>query len=248
MPLKINTGFVTSVGGRDNNEDRHGVGRFTTGGRSYAVLYVADGMGGHANGEEAAHAAVTGFANDLRDLLREFKGDEPRVLTAAFESANRRVREVGNAAGTTLSVGLVDLTNGTCWLAWSGDSPAMLLRRKNNMLAPALRAEPHGVGNHLLRCLGGTREATAFEPPEVLVQDVKSGDVLLIASDGLDPLVGCDRMTVEDPLPETLRKLSKVSLESCSPEELSRVCRVLAGSSDMAGNTDNCTIVLGAIR
>ncbi len=254
--LKINTGSVTTTGGRENNEDRCGSAHFTTGGHSYAVLFVADGMGGHANGEKAAQAAVTGLANDILDGLREIR-DVPQVFGAVFENAERRVLKSSEGAddrrppGTTLSVGLVDLTAGDCWLAWSGDSPAMLLRRdKKRQLGPEMRAKPHGFGNTLLRCLGGVRQRDhSYLPPEVIHHKVRSGDVVLIASDGLDPLVGCDDpKTAPDPLPETLRKLSKVALEKCSPEELSRVCRVLAASSDGAGNTDNCTIVLGAIR
>jgi serine/threonine protein phosphatase PrpC len=80
---------ITDVGGREANEDAYGLWYDRNGN---AVLMVADGMGGHAHGDEASARAVQGFFDFLM-------GRPSASLFEAFQAAHRNVQAL--AAGNT---------------------------------------------------------------------------------------------------------------------------------------------------
>lgn len=261
--LRLVVGKFSDVGKRDENQDRCGVDVFEVDGVAYALLYVADGMGGHEDGAGAAEAAITGFAADVERFLREYKPDE--VLWHAFMAADKRVQAVNrappgsydwkyHAPGTTLSAALVDRTNGRCWFAWTGDSPMLHLRRSaaSGEFFALQRPKPHGFRNRLFKSLGGAQDDDHKpEPAQLPERSVCPGDVILVASDGLDPLIGFDATYDQedhDPLPTTLKKLSSLDFSDRPTAWVRRVCKSLVTASMKAGSTDNCTIVIGVVR
>jgi PPM family protein phosphatase len=184
------TGLVRSV-----NQDAFYIdpeGRF---------FILADGMGGHAGGQEASWIAAQVIQSYLAEHWNSSQ-DTPQLLESAFGKANQAIlqdqREHPERAdmGTTAVVLLFRDGDGS-WSAHVGDSRLYLLRESvleqitddHTWVAKALKA---GVLNseqatyhpwrHMLsQCLG--REDLA----EVEIQpvQVQSGDRLLLCSDGL---------------------------------------------------------------
>jgi len=99
---------------REDQEDVFGVTRF--------VAAVADGMGGHVGGREAAMAAVDAILTEAGTDRLDRAG-----LEAAFDFAASCVRE-GGGGGATLVVA-AEQTGGVTLVAWVGDSRAYRIER-----------------------------------------------------------------------------------------------------------------------
>jgi serine/threonine protein phosphatase PrpC len=163
------------------------------------LVVLADGMGGHAGGQQAAQAAV-GAA------LTRVTGRSETAVREAFTAANAAVREyqLGNPehsdAGCTLTIVVlreVPAIGPQAIVGHAGDSPAFLVRAGElTLLTP-----PHTVADHLRREGRLTDEQAASHPgrntlqrsvggradlqPEVQTVDLREGDRLMVCSDGL---------------------------------------------------------------
>jgi PPM family protein phosphatase len=169
------------------------------------LFLVADGMGGHAAGEEASRLAVDHCASHL---LRETgRGtDMAAALSAAFPGAReallRRIDEDPRTVGmgTTLVVALVS-REGEAVVANLGDSRAYLHRdgRLERIThdhswvqreidagrLDAAVAESHPMAHVLTRVLS----ADSPPEPDLFPLRLRAGDRLLLASDGLTRMV-----------------------------------------------------------
>ncbi|MDB5113963.1 MAG: serine/threonine protein phosphatase [Chloroflexi bacterium] len=205
------------------------------------LLLLADGMGGHAGGREAAVLAVREAAEHLREIPDPHAG-----LGEAGESANAAIAELrrghgGAVMGTTLVLAVVSAGRAT--ITNVGDSRAYLLRdgsaaqvtQDHSVLAEAIRAghlEMGGAGdpprNLLTRALTGEPvDADRFSV------ELRAGDVLLLCCDGAwDPLGG-DRLARlldgDGPLEGLLIRACDAALEAGSRDNVTLVaCRVAA--------------------
>ena len=75
-------------------------------GEAGVVLAVADGMGGHADGELAARLALESVADEVEQAVSSGDALLPAVR-AGFERAGQAIAELGTGAGTTLVATLV---------------------------------------------------------------------------------------------------------------------------------------------
>ena len=198
-----------------------------------ANLYaVADGMGGHAGGEVAARMAV--------ETLEQAFERTPTVagLREAFAEANAAVWHESQASadlrgmGTTLTaMALVGGTGGHDVLALAnvGDSRAYVFsgshlvqvtddhslaeeRMRHGEMTEA-EAAVHPQRHILTRALGVSSEVDA----DMWELELRSGDRVLLCSDGLSNEVGIDEMedvlrSVEDPL-QAAHRLVEVANE-----------------------------------
>lgn len=188
------------VGGRANQEDAYGiVPSADMGELGDLLVVVADGMGGHAAGEIASEVAVNSFALGFFDGKRS---DDGSRLWEGLERANREIGKVIEnrpelqGMGTTLVALLV--RDGTARWISVGDSPLYLvrdgsLRRLNELHLEGGGGEPGGnVGNETggkssvlnSALVGGRIYFVDDRSPEPLAP----GDLLVVASDGLDSL------------------------------------------------------------
>lgn len=172
----------------------------------YALLLVADGMGGQVAGKEASKTAVdvvkarfadTSKAELSMEAIRDF------ILTS-FREANRAVFEQGKAKGvemgTTLTAAFID--GDKAYVGHVGDSRAYHLRGReirqlteDHTLAEdmvkqgkATREEmsTSPMRSMLTRSIG-TKEEVTIDPPVGI--ELEEGDILLLCTDGLTNLV-----------------------------------------------------------
>lgn len=173
----------------------------------FALLMVADGMGGQEHGQEASQLAVESLVEYVYGTLRTSQIMPEAFLPLLIEGvrhANRVVyqhnRERRTAMGTTMTASLVIGT--TAYVAHVGDSRLYLCRpatglsqiTQDHSIVAALVAagviQPediytHPMRNLIYRYLGekATVEVDAYTVP------LAAGDILLLCSDGLWEMV-----------------------------------------------------------
>lgn len=222
---------------------------------SYAVLeeahlaVVADGMGGHGNGDVASRIAVEAvrekYADAKGETVDEFAIAER--LQKAFAHAHEKIREAGEednslrGMGTTLIAAVVEDQHAV--IGHVGDSRAYALRGKTltqltedhswvheQVAAGHLsedQAREHPFKSVVTRALGGEH------PVEVDLRRVRlqQGDILLLCSDGLTT------MLTDDEINDLLN-------EGGSIDEMTQR---LINASNERGGADNITIVMVTI-
>ncbi|WP_180683928.1 PP2C family protein-serine/threonine phosphatase [Tepidicella baoligensis] len=184
---------VSRKGGRALNEDR--VGYTYT--REAVLLVLADGMGGHPEGEKAAEIAVRVFTQRFVDRAKPRLDDPRAFLEQTVLAANQAIVDYARSQSmrdnprTTLVAAVVQA--GALCALHSGDSRLYWVRQGHLVQRtrdhsyhdkPGLfRQLPPGVNRSVLfTCLGSDT------PPlyDMLgPADLEQGDRLLLCSDGL---------------------------------------------------------------
>ncbi len=245
-------GIASDVGlMRNNNEDAcfgmqwHSI---TVDNRpDFGFFAVADGMGGHLDGERAAGIAIQTLASEMLDkiyvpLLRNFNaGDSPTVLEAlvsSSEKANRAVIKGVPGGGTTLSA--IAVIGNLAYLAHVGDSRAYLIHDNKieqlttdhtlvqrliemNELTPE-EAENYPQKNVLYRAIGQNEELKM----ERLVRTLPPSGLVLICTDGLWDMI-------EDDI------IKQIALQASSPQE---ACDNLVKAANNRGGMDNISAIV----
>lgn len=215
-------------------------------GEQGVLLAVADGMGGHADGDVASAMAVSELARAIRKANARPGAERVR---RAVEEAHRAVceaaagRQGASRMGTTLTA--VHLDGEHAHIAQVGDSRAYVVRAgkiaqltKDQTItqmfidAGLLDAEDRALSpypNQLMQALGGgdfpIRVATS-------TLELREGDLFVLCSDGLTNLV-------EDAEIET-------AVREGGPFE--ETCQTLIDLANLRGGDDNCTVIIAGVR
>jgi len=208
---------IHDLGGRSEQQDRWSVAEVD----GALLALVADGMGGHSGGAQAAETAARVFVETARK-----HGATLNALRSALYAADAALApHQRRAPGTTLTA--LFLTADAAYLCHAGDSAA--LRWDGGGWSDiAIR---HGVGNIVDLCLGGSGLESSEVAPQL--EKVSPSDVWLLCSDGLVPDVGSAGLWSTG----TRRRLMPPDFE---PGFLPAA---LAAARE-AGSTDNATAVL----
>ena len=250
--LALKYGIASDVGlMRNNNEDAcfgmqwHSL---TVDKRpDFGFFAVADGMGGHLDGERAAGIAVQTLASEMLDkiyvpLLRNFNaGDSPTVLEAlvsASERANDAVIQRVPGGGTTLSA--VAVIGNLAYLVHVGDSRAYLIHddeieqlTTDHTLVQRLvemkeltpeEAEDYPQKNVLYRAIGQNEELKM----ERMVRTLPPSGLVLICTDGLWDMIEDDT-------------IKQVALQAASPQD---ACDSLVKLANDRGGLDNVSAIV----
>lgn len=206
------------LGRRDLQEDYHGVvpGTEFGGMPSDVLVLVADGMGGHAAGEIASSLVVETFAQAFMDGTATAGMDDAVLLWSALEAANQRVGVQRNGLGDPtelMGTTLVALLLRGRTLRWIsvGDSPVFhcrqgTIRRLNHIHSQAADLEAKvraGLMTEDAARNDPTRHALSsaiigeriYEVDDPLPMQLESGDVLVVATDGIETLTESQIMT-----------------------------------------------------
>jgi serine/threonine protein phosphatase PrpC len=194
--MKFSIFQVSRKGGRQLNEDRMGYS-YT---RSSGILLLADGMGGHPEGEVAAQLALEAMSAIYQKQATPVIEDVTAFLTSAIMAAHRHIIKYAIEKGmldtprTTIVAAVVQ--NGTASWVHCGDSRLYLVRNGQLMVRTrdhsyleqppkghtATRLAEHTNRNILFTCLGSpAKPLFDIAGPVALLQ----GDKLMLCSDGL---------------------------------------------------------------
>lgn len=212
------------------------------------LFVIADGMGGHAAGEQASAIAVQTLDTELsgvrlraaltegEDALRALFAETLRAASTAILRAGEH-RPEWKDMGTTAVVAYV--ADERLYLAHVGDSRAYLLRAddirpltRDHTVAMTLvddgeitleEARTHKLRNRLSQVLGAHGDIT----PDFTSLALQRGDRVLLCTDGL-----FDMLTDEE--------IAEIVNFSASPDE---AVYALIATADDAGGRDNITIV-----
>lgn len=217
---------VSRQGGRKKNEDRMGYS-YTS---DSVLLMLADGMGGHPDGEVAAALAMETVARLFQAMAQPQLDDVADFLALALMAAHEQLlhyaadRAMMDTPRTTLVMAVIQ--SGQVRWTHCGDSRLYLVRG-HQLLARTLdhslieqsRRHPHAPAkaetietnrNVLFTCLGSpTRPVFSVTDPLVLKQD----DTLMLCSDGLwaslpesDIVAELSHKPVENAVPDLVDK------------------------------------------
>ena len=248
------------VGGRKNNQDRMGYS-FT---RDALLLLLADGMGGHIQGETAAMIAMQTIGSLFQQNANPYVKKPERFLEESFYAAHReihRYRAINNLPETprTTIVACLIQHNSAFWahcgdsrLYWLRDGE-ILLRTKDHSLIETMieqgkvhasERETHPDRNKLYNCLG------APNMPKVDISrraSLQGGDVMLLCSDGLWAVLS-DQILVQHLRSATIVRaipdLIKAALEAAgkNSDNITALAMMWEGSDAATGsNPDTIT-------
>ena len=191
--MKFSVFQVSRKGGREKNEDRMGY-CYT---RESGLFVLADGMGGHPEGEVAAQLALQTISALYQREARPVIEDTTEFLSAALTTAHHQIIRYATEKGmldtprTTL-VACILQGAGATWVH-CGDSRLYIVRDGELLTRTRDHSymEQHSSGafrlerinrNILFTCLGSpTKPVFDVAGPTVLQQ----GDKLMLCSDGL---------------------------------------------------------------
>ncbi len=194
--MKFSVFQLSRKGGRPKNEDRMGY-CYT---RGAAVFLLADGMGGHPEGEVAAQMALQSFAESFQKEAQPEVEDVEALLQTALLTAHRQIlryavdKSILDTPRTTIVAVLVQ--GGLATWIHSGDSRLYLVRQgellartrdhsymEQEVTDAIARRMPGRVNRNVLyTCLGSpSKPVYELTGPVTL----KQGDKVLLCSDGL---------------------------------------------------------------
>lgn len=249
--LKVKEGRATDVGVvRDHNEDNVAVmGKALLSGKipmSYGIYIVADGMGGHAAGEDASDLAINAAMDALQKAagaLQQADGGQMReIVKQACLAANQAVYSERSRRGSDMGTTLVAALRIGDRVAVGniGDSRAYKINASEirpitvdhslvqrlidtGQISPA-EARSHPQRNLIYKVVG---DKPTIEP-DVFDVRMQPGDHLLLCSDGLWEMV-------EDPV------IWQTVLSQQDPQ---LACDQLIGLANQAGGEDNITVII----
>jgi len=231
--MKFSVFQISRKGGREKNEDRMGY-CYTN---SSGLFLLADGMGGHPEGEVAAQLALQTISALYQKEAKPELQDIKAFLNTAVMAAHRRILRYAVDGGlsdtprTTLVVAVVQ--GGTAHWAHCGDSRLyfvrsgeLLARTRDHSYLEQQRDSKRPLSskdvnrNVLFTCLGSpTKPVFDIAGPVPLQQ----GDKILLCSDGLWG-------SVDDP--EIVLHLGQKAVAEAAPELVERALLKAGAGSD----------------
>ena len=207
-----------------------------------ALWIVADGMGGHANGQWASQTLVAQFAGIALEGSGEARG---AVMVGAMQAGNAAIVAAAASAGQSMGTTavLIHLDGPTMMCLWVGDSRAYRFRRggltqlsrdhsvvqelvDRGSLAPE-DAETHPMAHVLSRAVGAEAQCR----PEGITDTAMPGDHYLLCSDGLTKVVS----------EEVIGRLLRLPSVNAAADRM--IAETLA-----CGAPDNVTVVLISVE
>jgi PPM family protein phosphatase len=235
--MKFSVFQISRKGGREKNEDRMGY-CYT---RESGLFVLADGMGGHPEGEVAAQLALQTISALYQKEARPIVSDVSEFLATAIMAAHHQIiryaseKAMLDTPRTTIVVAVLQGAYAT-W-AHCGDSRLYVVRhgemltrtRDHSYLeqqAAAGAARLDRVNRNILfTCLGSPSKPVFDVTGPVLLQQ---GDKILLCSDGLWSSIGDD---------DIVRTLTSKSVSDAAPDLVETALR------NGGPHSDNVTVV-----
>ncbi len=196
-----------------------------------AILGVFDGLGGAEAGDEVARcAALTARNIGKLMLIREYRdlATPMRELAEQIEKEIVRYKETHGLEGSGTTMAAAYVSKDALAVVNVGDS--RIYRFRGETLTQLTRDHRHpDIGTHrgeLYQAIGFSGEDTVLEP-YVQVSDFRSGDLLLLCTDGLEKLS-----------PEAISQILR------SSDTIEEKAMNLVYTAEETGEKDNITVIL----
>ncbi|MEY4762819.1 MAG: hypothetical protein RLZZ200_2675 [Pseudomonadota bacterium] len=228
--MRVEFAEISLRGAREDNQDRVAIAVAP----AAALLVVLDGMGGHANGAEAAE---TGMVAVLKEFgtpsvpLLDPMGFLHRALVKAHEAVARlgETLPFDRRPRSTLAACLVQ--EHTAWFGHLGDSRIYHFRDgavahrtvdhshvglliREGLINDA-QAQVHPMRNYVESCIGGSEVIPEMDIGGCV--HLRSGDALLVCSDGFWVPLGdaaiSRGITADVPLGDVLTRLAELAVQ-----------------------------------
>lgn len=239
---------------RENMEDNAYAFLFTPiSGEPAVVLMVADGVGGRDAGDIASALAALNLSRSLAGALVAVDaadiapGDMLETLTRAVDQTNTAIASAAASNsqyhGMASTIVCAVILDRLLYLTWVGDSRCYLYRdgrveqisrdhsAVQQLIASGLldpqQAKNHPLAHVITRYLGQTEDFTT----ETILRHIRSGDLLLLCSDGLSDVISDEQIArrAEDCVGGKL--------------DLPALAQTLVSDALAAGTTDNVTVL-----
>lgn len=236
--MKFSVFQISRKGGREKNEDRHGY-CYT---KNSCLLLLADGMGGHPDGEVAAQIALQTVTALYQKEATPSVRDIPSFFNLAILTAHRQILRYAAEKGlldtprTTFVAALMQ--DGAISWVHCGDSRLYFVREGELLARTRDHSYLEQAGNDVVKiaALGMNRNVlfTCLGSPTRPVFDVtgpvglKEGDRILLCSDGLWG-------SVKDP--DIVYELSQKRLNDATPDLVETALR------NGGPHSDNVTVI-----
>lgn len=240
---------------RENNEDAllclSGNLDSSTDSQPLGIYVIADGMGGHRNGEVASETAIRALGNHLiSKLYKPLFGPDAHptneslreIMETGVLEAHKAVKRAAPGGGCTLTAALI--VGAQLVIAHLGDSRAYSISRNGKIQA---LTKDHSLVKRLQEMGQLTEEEAATHPQKsVLYRALGQGDAaqadiftsklpnpgyLLICSDGLWGVVDDD-------------EIQRIVNAASSPY---LACQQLVKAANAAGGPDNISVILARL-
>lgn len=228
---------------RQGNEDSFLVDK------TKGILLVADGMGGHQNGEIASKMAIESISAALSQDSENDRDQMKALLVKTLHETNAAIYEK-NCEGEALGLQKMGTTIVGLWhppeqsapfLFHVGDSriyrfrdgKLTLLTKDDSLYQQWIDMGQEGTppnANIILQALGPADE---IEPTVRILEDSEAGDYILLCSDGLNGMLKDSEI--------------EAHLADIQPNKLDEMCQNLIDAANDAGGKDNVTVILAAV-
>ncbi|MBI4688770.1 MAG: Stp1/IreP family PP2C-type Ser/Thr phosphatase [Nitrospirae bacterium] len=243
----VNVCGKTDVGiKRKRNEDNYVVEP------DYGLFAVADGMGGHSSGDQASSMAIETVGDFVKKAVSGSEIEWPfgvdrslstelNIISSGIRLANRRIFDEAKGMGTTMVVLLI--RHDKAYICHVGDSRLYRIRNSaitqltedHSLVAEEIRrgsitreqARSYSLRHVITRAIGTTADIKC----DCRVEDIISGDMFLLCSDGLTGML-------EDS--EILGIIEK----DAGGDLLETRCERLIEKANEKGGDDNITAIL----
>jgi protein phosphatase len=214
MKLKVFT--HTEQGPRDYQQDRILV--------KEGLLVIADGMGGHANGDLAAKKCIEAFT-DLNEISHKAFEKALVDANAACQSIGgpRKMSDYRRSPGSTCTV--VHMSNDECIWMHVGDTRISVVLPDQDIAV----TKDQGSGHTLYNCVGSLQLDMAAGGS---FTGLKLGDAVVLTTDG-----------VHDALGKDLFNTVRMALAHGFDPAVAIVKAAL-----IAGSQDNCTAIVAVVQ
>jgi len=252
-PLQYLVGSGQSVGmQREHNEDA--LYTFTSvlsDGKAeelFGLFIIADGMGGHRNGEVASGVSIRVVAryvvNQLYNILLDplhgsLSVGIQEILAGAINEAQKAVLQYAPGGGTTITIAL--LLGEQVTVSHVGDSRAYFILPERTLKRIT---KDHSLVQHMVDLNQITESEAAVHPQKnVLLKAVGQPDPYLPDTQTLQILPGAQLLLCSDGLWGVVPEKEILEITSSEKDPIS-ACQKLVKAANKGGGPDNISVIL----